>query len=378
MKGRPPEVKLIVQIPCYNEEKTLPLTLRDIPREIEGVDETEILIVDDGSTDRTLEVAKELGVDHIVRNTCNKGLARTFFVGLDACLRLGADIIVNTDGDNQYKGEDIPKLIAPILAGKYDIVVGDRQTDKIPHFSSTKKKLQKIGSFVVRKLSETKTPDAVSGFRAFSRDAAMQLNVVSPHSYTIETIIQAGKKHFAVGSVPIGTNPATRKSRLFDSIPHFLERSISTIIRVYSMYQPLRVFFIIGCICILAGLIPSVRFLIKYLKIGGTGHIQSLILASIMLFAGFLAMMIAIIGDLISFNRKLIEEVLYRVRAIEMGETSEHWQERHLKGKNRAGDASRQCSTGSTGIDPKAADPFTDSSKIVEAPVSGRSQSPRD
>lgn len=368
-------MKLIVQIPCYNEEKTLPFTLGDIPRKIEGVDETEILIVDDGSTDRTLEVAKELGVDHIVRNTCNKGLARTFFVGLDACLRLGADIIVNTDGDNQYKGEDIPKLIAPILAGKYDIVVGDRQTDKIPHFSFTKKKLQKIGSFVVRILSETKTPDAVSGFRAFSRDAAMQLNVVSPHSYTIETIIQAGKKHLAVGSVPIGTNPATRKSRLFENIPHFLERSVSTIIRVYSMYQPLRVFFIIGCICILAGLIPSVRFLIRYIKTGGTGHIQSLILASIMLFAGFLAMMIAILGDLISFNRKLIEEVLYRVRAIEMGESLEHWQERHLKGRIRSGAGDGQYPAGSTWVNSNSGDELAGSGEVVEIPASRKSGS---
>jgi glycosyltransferase involved in cell wall biosynthesis len=330
-------LKLIVQIPCYNEEKTLPLTVRDIPRELEGIDKTEILVVDDGSRDRTVEVAKELGVDHIVRNTCNKGLARTFFIGIDACLRLGADIIVNTDGDNQYKGEDIPKLIAPILAGESDIVIGDRETDKIPHFSPTKKRLQRIGSFVVRILSETDTPDAVSGFRAFSRDAAMQLNIVSPHTYTIETIIQAGKKHLAVSSVPIGTNPVTRESRLFNDIPHVLERSISTIIRVYAMYQPLRVFFIIGCLCILAGTIPSLRFLIEYIRAGGAGHVQSLILAAILLLAGFLALMIAVIGDLISFNRKLIEEVLFRVRRIELGESAERGKEQLTGAKGSRG-----------------------------------------
>ncbi len=316
-------MKLIVQIPCYNEEKTLPQTVRDIPRRIEGIEQVEILIIDDGSKDRTVEVAKEIGVNHIVRNTCNKGLARTFLAGLDASLRLGADIIVNTDGDNQYKGQDISKLIAPILKGEADIVIGDRQTDKIPHFSSTKKKLQKIGSLVVRILSKTDVPDAVSGFRAFSREAAMQMNIVSSFSYTIETVIQAGKKNIALTNIPIGTNPKTRESTLFKSIPKFLEHSATTMIRMYTMYQPLRVFFYIGCLCILAGLIPSIRFLFYYFTGQGGGHIQSLILAAILFVTGFQVLMIGLVADVISFNRKLIEETLLRVRRIELDHLNE-------------------------------------------------------
>ena len=311
-------MKLIVQIPCYNEEETLPETVRDIPRQIDGIDEVEILVIDDGSTDKTIEVAKEAEVDHIVKNTCNKGLARTFLVGLDASLRLGADIIVNTDGDNQYKGEDIPKLIAPILKGEADIVIGDRQTDKIPHFSSTKKKLQKFGSFVVRILSKTDVPDAVSGFRAFSREAAMQMNIVSAFSYTIETVIQAGKKNLAVANVPVGTNPKTRESRLFQSIPKFLEHSLTTMIRTYAMYKPLRLFFYIGCLCVFGGLIPSIRFLFYYLIGEGSGHIQSLILAAILFIIGFQVFIIGLVADVISFNRRLIEETLLRVRRIEL------------------------------------------------------------
>jgi hypothetical protein len=225
---------------------------------------------------------------------------------------------VNTDGDNQYKGEDIPKLIEPILKGQADIVIGDRQTDKIPHFSATKKKLQRIGSAAVRLLSETNVPDVVSGFRAFSREAAMQMNIVSPFSYTIETVIQAGKKHLAVRSVPIGTNPKTRDSQLFKSLPNFLERSLTTMIRMYTMYQPLRVFFYIGCLFIVGGLVPSVRFLIYFVMGTGSGHIQSLILAAILFIVGFQVLMIGLVADVISFNRSLIEEVLLRVRRIEL------------------------------------------------------------
>jgi glycosyltransferase involved in cell wall biosynthesis len=309
--------KLIVQIPCYNEENTLPLTVSDIPRQIDGVDEVKILVIDDGSTDRTLAVAEEIGVDYIIKNTNNIGLARTFHEGLVACLSLGADIIVNTDGDNQYKGQDIPKLIAPILKGNAEIVIGDRETDKIPHFSTLKKILQKIGGFVVRMLSGTDVKDPVSGFRAFSREAAMKMNVLSPFSYTIETVIQGGKKHIAIDSVPIRTNPKTRESRLFKSIPKFIERSISTMIRMYTMYQPLKVFFIIGCIFILAGMVPSVRFLIYYFMGKGAGHIQSLILAAVLFIIGFQVLMIALVADVISFNRKLIEETLLRIRRIE-------------------------------------------------------------
>jgi len=309
--------KLIVQIPCYNEEKTLSQTVSDIPRQIDGIDEVKILVIDDGSTDRTVEVAEEIGVDYIIKNAHNIGLARTFHEGLVACLGLGADIIVNTDGDNQYKGQDIPKLIAPILKREAEIVIGDRETDKIPHFSQIKKRLQKIGSVVVRMLSGADIQDPVSGFRAFSREAAMKMNVLSPFSYTIETVIQAGKKHITIKSVPIGTNPKTRESRLFKSIPKFLERSLTTMIRIYTMYHPLRVFFIIGCLCILVGLVPSIRFLIYYLMGQGSGHIQSLIFAAILFIVGFQVLMIALVADVISFNRKLIEETLLRVRRIE-------------------------------------------------------------
>jgi glycosyltransferase involved in cell wall biosynthesis len=311
-------MKLVVQIPCYNEEETLAQTVRDIPKIIEGIDEVECLIVDDGSTDRTVEIAKEIGVNHIVKNMCNKGLARTFFAGLDASLRLGADIIVNTDGDNQYKGQDIPKLIEPILKGEADIVIGDRETDKIGHFSATKKVLQKVGSRLIGYLSETGVKDVVSGFRAFSREAAMQMNVVSPFSYTIETVIQAGKKHLAVTSVPIGTNPKARDSRLYKTLPKFLERSLTTLIRMYTMYQPLRVFFFIGCAFIIGGLIPSVRFVVLYFTEGGMGHIQSLILAAILFIIGFNVWMIALVADVVSFNRRLIEETLLKVRKIEL------------------------------------------------------------
>jgi glycosyltransferase involved in cell wall biosynthesis len=311
-------MKLIVQIPCFNEEHTLPQTVEDIPRQIEGIDEVEILIIDDGSIDKTVEVAKKIGVDHIVINSKNRGLARTFQAGFDACLRLGADIIVNTDGDNQYKGGDIPKLIKPILDGKADLVIGDRQTDKVAHFSASKKKMQKLGSFVVRMLSETTVPDAVSGFRAFNREAAMQMNIVSPFSYTIETVIQAGKKHLAVASVPIGTNPKTRESRLFKSIPSFVKNQVATIIRMYTMYQPMKVFFYIGCILIALGLIPTLRFLYYYLSGDGTGHIQSLIFAAIMFVTGFQVLMIGLVADVIGFNRKLIEETLLRLKRLDV------------------------------------------------------------
>jgi glycosyltransferase involved in cell wall biosynthesis len=307
-------MKLIVQIPCYNEEETLPQTVADIPREIEGVDVVEVMIIDDGSSDRTIEVAKEIGVDHIVRHIANRGLARTFRTGLDAAVRLGADVIVNTDGDNQYSGADIPKLVAPILAGEAQIVVGDRQTDTIEHFSGFKKFLQRFGSGVVRRLSETDVTDTVSGFRAFSRDAALQLNIVSPFSYTIETVIQAGKKGIAISSVPIGTNAKTRESRLFKSVPDFVKNSGATIVRVYAMYQPLRVFFFISITLVLIGLLPVMRFLYFYLQGDGSGRIQSLTLGGVLLITGCLAGMIGLVADLISFNRQLIEITLEKVR----------------------------------------------------------------
>lgn len=312
-------MKLIVQIPCLNEEKTLPQTVADIPRRIDGVDKVEILVIDDGSTDRTVQVARELGVDHVFVNRKNLGLARTFRKGLDACLHLGADIIVNTDGDNQYAGWDIPKLIKPILDGKADMVVGDRKTHQHREFSTLKKILQGVGSTVVRNLSGVAIPDAVSGFRAISREAALRINIVSPFSYTTEMLIQAGKKHMAVTSVPVETNPKTRESRLFRSIPKFIERQLTTIVRMYAMYQPLRVFFYIGTALMLFGAVPIVRFIVLYFVESGAGHIQSLILGGVLVLMGFVTYLVGLVADLINFNRQLIEMALEKVRMIELG-----------------------------------------------------------
>ena len=311
-------MKLIVQIPCFNEEETLPITVKDIPRNIKGIDKVEVLVIDDGSTDRTSEVAKELGVEHIVRFNKNKGLAKAFSTGLDACLKLGADIIVNTDADNQYKGEDIPKLIKPILEGKADIVVGDRQIDTIKDFSFMKKKLQKIGSLVVRHVSGTDIPDATSGFRAFSREAALNINVLSPFTYTLETIIEAGNKGMVIIGVPIRTNPKCRESRLYKNIGQYIVRSIITIIRIYTMYQPLKTFFYVGGLVFFAGFLLGLRFLYFYLIGNGAGHIQSLILAAVLLIAGFMIIMIGLVADIVSFNRKMVEDVLCRIKKMEV------------------------------------------------------------
>jgi len=316
-------MKLIIQIPCYNEERTLPETIADIPRQIDGIDQVELLIIDDGSTDRTVEVAKELGVEHIIINKKNLGLARTFRKGLEECLKRGADIIVNTDGDNQYYGGDIPKLVEPIVQDKADIVVGDRQTSTIAHFSLFKKLLQRLGSATVRRLSGTDVPDTVSGFRAFSREAAIRINIVSPFSYTIETIIQAGKKHMAIASVPIRTNLKTRESRLFKSIPSFIGRQLSSMIRMYLMYQPLRFFVYIGITLTLIGLIPIIRFLIYYFLGDGSGHMQSLILGGVILLMGFVTFVMAILADLINFNRHLLEMTLEKVRRMELDKSKQ-------------------------------------------------------
>jgi glycosyltransferase involved in cell wall biosynthesis len=315
-------MKLIVQIPCYNEQENLPKTVADIPRQIEGIDEVEILVVDDGSTDRTIEVAHEIGVDYIVRHTNNKGLARAFRTGLDSCLRLGADIIVNTDGDNQYAGADIPRLIQPILDGTADIVVGDRQTKAVPQFSPAKKKLQALGSHSVRRLSGLNIPDAVSGFRALSREAAFQTNIVSQFSYTIEMLIQAGKKDLAVAAIPIATNPKTRESHLFKSIPKFIERQLTTMVRMYTMYRPLQVFFLIGLFFSVIGALPIIRFLYFYFTDGGVGHIQSLVLGGTFLVLGLITFLFALLADLVNFNRELMELNLEKVRRIELGEWS--------------------------------------------------------
>jgi len=311
-------VKLIIQIPCYNEEKTLPETIKAIPQNFKGIDAVELLVIDDGSTDRTAEVARELGVDHIVRLTSNRGLAVSFSAGLDACLRLGADIIVNTDGDNQYNAEDIQKLIDPILLRKAEMVVGDREVMQIEHFSFVKKRLQKLGSWVVQQVSGTTVPDVTSGFRAFSRDAALRLNVISQFTYTLETIIQAGKKSIPVTHVPVRTNRPTRPSRLFKSIFAYIKQSGATIARIYALYEPLKTFLYIGGSIFGVGLLISIRFLYFFLTHQGEGHIQSLILAAVLMIVGFQVGMIGLLADIISANRRLIEDILYRIKKSEI------------------------------------------------------------
>ena len=312
-------MKLIVQIPCLNEEQTIALTIADIPRSIPGVEEVEILVIDDGSTDRTVDEARKAGADRIISFTNRKGLARAFMAGIDAALQSGADIIVNTDADNQYRGEDIPLLIEPILKKEADVVVGDREVGKIKYFSPIKILLQKIGSWVVRKLSNTAVPDAASGFRAYNREAALHLNVVSNFSYTLETLIQAGKGSLAVGHVAVQTNPQTRPSRLFTNIFDYISRSVATLIRIYTMYEPFKVFSLIGSILILAGLALALRFLHFYFITEGRGHIQSLIFASIFLIVGFQVLVIGLLADTISANRKLTEDTLYRLKKLEYG-----------------------------------------------------------
>jgi glycosyltransferase involved in cell wall biosynthesis len=316
-------MKLIVQIPCYNEEQTLPQTVADIPRNIPGIDTVEILIIDDGCSDKTVEVAKGLGVDHIISNTINQGLARSFRRGLDECLRLGADIIVNTDGDNQYAGKDIPKLIQPILDNQAEIVIGDRQTAQISHFSPTKKILQSLGSGIVRKLSGVRVPDAVSGFRAISRKAAIRLNIVSTFSYTIEMLIQAGNKQMAVAHIPVDTNPQTRESRLYTSTFKFVGFQLINMIRMYAMYRALKVFVYIGTALSIIGIIPIIRFLFFYFKGYGTGHIQSLILGGAFLSMGFIAYLVGLVADLISNNRQLVEMTLERSKRAELDRLKE-------------------------------------------------------
>lgn len=307
-------MKLIIQIPCYNEAETLEIALNDLPKHIDGIDEIEYLIINDGSEDNTVGVAAAWGVHHIVSFTCNKGLARGFMAGLEECLRQGADIIVNTDADNQYCGEDIEKLVRPILEGKADIVIGERPIDQTEHFSPLKKKLQHLGSWVVRRASKTDIPDAPSGFRAFSREAALHLNVVNEYTYTLETIVQAGRNKMSIISVPIRTNGELRPSRLFHSMFGYIKKSMLTIIRAYLMYKPLRFFAGIGLVPFLAGVALGLRYIVLMCIGQARGHIQSLILSSILILLGVMCWMIGIQADLIAANRKILEEIQYRVR----------------------------------------------------------------
>lgn len=310
--------KLVIQIPCYNEAATLPTTIADLPPMVEGVDTVEILVVDDGSTDNTAEIARSLGVDRVVRLTRNAGLARAFSRGLSEALSMGADIIVNTDGDNQYCGKSIPTLIAPIVRGEADVVVGDRGVASVAHFSPVKRSLQQLGSRIVELASGLEVPDATSGFRAFSREAALRTVVLSDYSYTLESLVEAGRHRLAVTYVPVPVNPQTRQSRLMRSLSHYIANSATTILRSYMMYSPLKAFFIIGAVPLSVGVVIGIRFLYFYLLHTGAGHVQSLILAAVLMIVGFQVCLIGLVADLIGFNRKLAEDTLYRVKRLEL------------------------------------------------------------
>jgi len=310
-------MKLIIQIPCFNEAESLPITLNGLPREVDGFDKVEWLVIDDGSTDNTVEVANKNKVDYIIQHTKNQGLAKSFMTGIDACINLGADVIVNTDADNQYNPKDIVKLVQPILKGKADIVVGARPIDTVKHFTFIKKVLQKLGSWVVRVVSKADIPDAPSGFRAISREAALHLNVFNDYTYTLETIIQVGKKNMAIMSVPIRVNEYLRPSRLLRSTPSYIKQSIVTIVRIFVVYKPFRFFMSIGMFFFALGFLMGLRFLGYYALGKGQGHIQSLILASIFLGIGFQTMLVAFVADLLAVNRRLVEDIQYRMRKIE-------------------------------------------------------------
>jgi glycosyltransferase involved in cell wall biosynthesis len=318
-------MKLIIQIPCLNEAKTLPGTLADLPASIPGIDTIEVLVIDDGSTDETSAVARAHGVQHVVRFKRRKGLAAAFTAGIDASLRAGADIIVNTDADNQYAGDGIATLVAPLLSGQAEIVIGDRNIRTIRHMSWPKKLLQRLGSWIVRQVSGTSVPDTTSGFRAYTREAALKMTIVSDFSYTLESIIQAGKRRMAIAHVEIATNPRTRPSRLFDSIWSYLKHSGATIVRIYAMYEPLKVFTYIGGLVFLAGLAISARFLFYYFFTAyAPGMVQSLILSAVLMIVGFQVALIGLLADVISANRKLLEDLLYRVRRMELDQPAAH------------------------------------------------------
>jgi glycosyltransferase involved in cell wall biosynthesis len=309
--------KLIIQIPCLNEAQTLPATLADLPKSITGVDVIEVLIIDDGSRDGTSDVARACGVDHVVRLRRNKGLAAAFQAGIDACLKAGADFIVNTDADNQYAGQEIPKLLAPLLRGEADICIGDRNIAALDHMSWRKRQLQALGSWVVRQVSNTTVPDTTSGFRAYTREAALRMTIVSEFSYTLESIIQAGKKRMAIAHVPISVNPRTRESRLFDSIFSYIKKSGATIVRIYAMYEPLKVFTYLGLSLLGLGFVVAVRFAYYFYWNQGFRHLASLIAAAILMIVGFLVLVLGLLADVTAGNRKLLEDLIYRVRSLE-------------------------------------------------------------
>jgi glycosyltransferase involved in cell wall biosynthesis len=310
--------KLIIQIPCLNEATTLPATLADLPRVVPGIDVIEWLVIDDGSRDGTADVARASGVHHVVRFRRNKGLAAAFMAGIDAALKAGADFIVNTDADNQYAGSEIAKLLAPLLNGEADICIGDRNIAELRHMSWRKRQLQRLGSWVVRQVSNTGVPDTTSGFRAYTREAALRMTIVSEFSYTLESIIQAGKKRMAIAHVEIATNPRTRDSRLFDSIFGYIKRSSATIARIYAMYEPLKVFTYIGLTLFAVGFALGLRLVYYYFRFEAGEHIASAVAAALFMILGFMVMVIGLLADVISGNRKLLEDLLYRVRSMEL------------------------------------------------------------
>ncbi|HET7224159.1 MAG TPA: glycosyltransferase family 2 protein [Candidatus Eisenbacteria bacterium] len=318
-------LKLVIQIPCLNEETTLPQTLADLPRAIPGIATIETLVIDDGSADRTSDVARALGVTRVVRFTARRGLAQAFARGLWEALDMGADIVVNTDADNQYRGDDVARLVAPILAGQADMVIGDRQVDQVAAFSPLKKALQKLGSWVVGKLANVHVPDTTSGFRAYARNAALRLKVVSDFTYTVETVIQATHKNIVIASVPVRTNPVTRPSRLFHSTVHYIQRSIATMLRMYVVYRPLRFFLSLSAVFLVASAALFLRFLAIYLSAGRgvqTGHVQSLIVAGVLAMVGVLLMALGVISDLIATNRRVLEEILVSARTLRLEEST--------------------------------------------------------
>ncbi|HET6773841.1 MAG TPA: glycosyltransferase family 2 protein [Acidimicrobiales bacterium] len=363
-------MKLIIQIPCLNEEDQLPATLGALPRQVSGFDIVEWLIIDDGSTDRTIDVARELGVDHVIRLTNNKGLATAFQAGLDACLKLGADVVVNTDADNQYTADDIPALVAPILRHEADMVVGDRNVMGIEHFSFTKKRLQRLGSWVLRRASDTTVPDATSGFRAYNREAALSLTVVSKFTYTLESLIQAGKSLVAVTDVPVGTNEMTRESRLFGSMSAYVRRNAAALFRIYAGYEPLFVFSVLAAVVFGAAVIAWLPFLVDWLVNGRRdGHVQSILLGGVLFMAAIQLFALGVIADLISAHRTVSQRTLERVRRLELqlGVEPSHY----VPGPLARSERSRADARGAHAAGDGAAGARGDAAPLPEPPLSG-------